>query len=491
MALGGQQALQRQTLITVEGFRGIRRASAPVLPLTIVTGRNNSGKSSLIEALAIVASGVMKDWLGNDIVRHVIDSKLLGRPTRLLNTDAESARIVLEDSRLGVELRLQKPGTERARELACRAVLDGVWASRLAFCTYIALPGRDVQGGEIGRLSEVFHRLADMLQVQCGKGKPAASQPDKVGAVTAAIAETLLEGMTRAAAIVLKESIEATASVDASGATYRITRIYYPGVEYRKLLSKKVRKLLLLASHEALEKAVEALGIDGLDVDEAANCMATTLQTLLMEAARLRAPGGRVEWHRDGAPWRVFVLFHRSLLGGRRGLAQSLTEAVRGLHELGLLDTFNSLVKSMPELEVSDPFIEEGEVWFRTPRGRVPTSLLGDGTLHLLLLLAGLALARSSRTMLVCEEPETGLHPGYIEVLAAQLVETIRENPEARVVLTTHSLELIKAVARAAAERGLSNHLATILMDRGEVFSIFRGEEVVEASRLEIDLRGV
>jgi len=76
----------------------VERAELKLAPITIVTGRNNSGKSSLLEALAVAASSPagFRDWLGADVVRSIIDEKLLGYPQRLLRGGAAEANIELD-----------------------------------------------------------------------------------------------------------------------------------------------------------------------------------------------------------------------------------------------------------------------------------------------------------------------------------------------------------------------------------------------------------
>jgi hypothetical protein len=58
------------TSVTVRGFRGIgpsRTAEFPPGPgLTVVTGRNGSGKSSFAEAIEVALTGANRRWLGDD-----------------------------------------------------------------------------------------------------------------------------------------------------------------------------------------------------------------------------------------------------------------------------------------------------------------------------------------------------------------------------------------------------------------------------------------
>ena len=62
----------RQTSLTgvaeIKCFRAIREARLELAPITILTGRNNAGKSSILEALVLAFSvPSLRDWLDNDI----------------------------------------------------------------------------------------------------------------------------------------------------------------------------------------------------------------------------------------------------------------------------------------------------------------------------------------------------------------------------------------------------------------------------------------
>lgn len=56
--------------LTVQGFRGIGPSRSIELPLgpglTVITGRNGSGKSSFAEAIEVALTGANRRWLGDD-----------------------------------------------------------------------------------------------------------------------------------------------------------------------------------------------------------------------------------------------------------------------------------------------------------------------------------------------------------------------------------------------------------------------------------------
>jgi len=76
----------------------------------------------------------------------------------------------------------------------------------------------------------------------------------------------------------------------------------------------------------------------------------------------------------------------------------------------------------------------------------VPATRLSDGTLRFITLLA--ILLRAEKSPLLCiEEPELGLHPDAISILADLLVEASHKT---QVVVTTHSDNLVSALSEHA-----------------------------------------
>ncbi len=480
-----QSTLQLAARLTVTGFRGVDEASVELTPVTIVTGRNNSGKSSLLEALAIAASAAagFRDWLGSDTIRYIVDGKLLGRPPRLIRSGHGEAYVRFDHPLVRVKVVIRKPRDirEEARRLACIAARS-INTFMARFCVLGAVENNLLLKRRV--LDRAYALLGDAInsmRLLCSRS--GAQLP---GSMAETVAEALLEALTRAASRVVRESVEVEVSGGGEG-RWGFGRIYYPGAGRWKYLTKDVRVTVSGALGEVVNRLAEALQPVELNSRGLVDCLSGVLHDALKKAIW----EGYGSPETAGKPIRVYTLFHRVLPGNRDGLAKSLTRVIQTLHSLGLLETYNSLIKNVPGLGVSDPFIEEGEVWFRASGGRVPASLLGDGTLHLLLLFAGLALAKGGNVVLIYEEPETGLHPGYMIVFAQQLAQVPRENPGVLIVLSTHSLELIRYIADAAREAGVAELLTTVLMDNGGVFSTFRGEEVVEASELEIDLRGI
>jgi len=71
----------------------------------------------------------------------------------------------------------------------------------------------------------------------------------------------------------------------------------------------------------------------------------------------------------------------------------------------------------------------------------IPLSSMGDGFLSLLYITYLLAIGRNG--VILLEEPESSLHPGYGNIVAEQLVHNL---DKAQIFLTTHSIDLLESI---------------------------------------------
>jgi predicted ATPase len=98
---------------------------------------------------------------------------------------------------------------------------------------------------------------------------------------------------------------------------------------------------------------------------------------------------------------------------------------------------------SLPQVLLPPERIYLHEDGLRTP---VPGTRVSDGTLRFLALLAVL-LSPGAASLVCIEEPELGLHPDALAILAELLVEASQQT---QVVVTTHSDALVSALTEHA-----------------------------------------
>ena len=96
------------------------------------------------------------------------------------------------------------------------------------------------------------------------------------------------------------------------------------------------------------------------------------------------------------------------------------------------------------ELEVNA--LGEVELRLRERGVAIPARVLSEGTLRILGLLA-LAGARETPSLVGFEEPENGVHPNRIELIA-ELLKTRKTIGESQYIVTTHSPILLDRIPR-------------------------------------------
>ncbi|MCO6456852.1 MAG: AAA family ATPase [Pirellulaceae bacterium] len=103
------------------------------------------------------------------------------------------------------------------------------------------------------------------------------------------------------------------------------------------------------------------------------------------------------------------------------------------------------IVPSVTGIEVGVNALGEVDLWLREGRMRVPARVVSEGTLRVLGLLA-LSGAKDPPAMVAFEEPENGIHPRRIQMIA-DLLKTRAQTGETQIIVTTHSSILPDLIA--------------------------------------------
>ncbi|BBT72739.1 AAA family ATPase [Klebsiella sp. WP8-S18-ESBL-06] len=84
------------TQISINGFKSLDSTELPLLPLTILTGTNSSGKSSVLQALMLIIkhSASVNQYSMEDVIRFLADFTSI----RNKKVNAKSIRISVQDS---------------------------------------------------------------------------------------------------------------------------------------------------------------------------------------------------------------------------------------------------------------------------------------------------------------------------------------------------------------------------------------------------------
>lgn len=106
--------------VDVEGFKGIGSLNVEPTAINIITGRNNTGKTSLLEAIQLVFNPKAIRQFGANV-------------DTLVNVDYEQAVIAVETEEGARQIKLHQPGRERTREILIEAVVESATELAEAF----------------------------------------------------------------------------------------------------------------------------------------------------------------------------------------------------------------------------------------------------------------------------------------------------------------------------------------------------------------------
>ncbi|WP_081655617.1 ATP-binding protein [Halopiger goleimassiliensis] len=124
----------------------------------------------------------------------------------------------------------------------------------------------------------------------------------------------------------------------------------------------------------------------------------------------------------------------------------------------------------------------------------IPYSFMGDGFRTIVGILWEVLSNNRRGNVLLLEEPDVHMHPGYIESLLTQLVKIVREK-DLQIFITTHNSDMIEGFfsqhLKAKEEDFLSDNFKLLQLTEPvpRSLSYERAEEEVE--ELNIDLRGI
>lgn len=122
----------------------------------------------------------------------------------------------------------------------------------------------------------------------------------------------------------------------------------------------------------------------------------------------------------------------------------------------------------------------------------IPLSSMGDGLKSILKTVYLSVLAKNG--IIVLEEPEVSLHPGYIEMLADSILSCSRKT---QFFVSTHSEDLIESLLKLASINGCVDAVQVIIMHNridihaSEAEALSGSEALDDIETINADLRGV
>ena len=384
--------------IKVQNYRGIKKFELQkVAPVTVFVGRNNAGKSTLLEAFALGSTADVGwfDCLGEDLLR-IIAEKRGGTNLANMMTKVGSSKSVIT-----------------------------------------------VSGENIGEGSVTITNTFDQV--------PSEARP------------VVFECIDR--------YVERKLEREKSRYTQDQRKRFEDPIEY-----EKQRDAVFLGSRAFIVYNSESVMQTAI--------FSETPDYERMEDLTYYQRPLRAQIIRSGAKTRSNVNFMLTPSSGY------LRELQRKLVESGEMLRLIDFIKK--EISYFEDIREVNGAFFVSLKGLerpIPLESMGDGFRANIAILSGIALARGG--MVLIEEPEIRLHPGYISLIAKQVSETAAKQ-YTQYVISTHSSEFLESLLKESLD------IVKIVRlyrsdDTAELdYEILGGAEALEEIKeLKADLRGI
>jgi AAA15 family ATPase/GTPase len=168
---------------------------------------------------------------------------------------------------------------------------------------------------------------------------------------------------------------------------------------------------------------------------------------------------------------------------------ETLKEHTRRLTVNGQLDAL--IRKLRKEVDYFDDIREAEDNLFVFIKKFVkpfPVESMGDGFISLLALLAAVSIAEDG--IMLMEEPEMHLHPGFMALVTQHVIDTANRG-KAQYVISTHSSDLVELLLKAP-ENLVSFIRMYRIKEKAEIdYEVLSGKEAnEELKELKMDLRG-
>lgn len=435
------------TKLSVQNFRAIGPApiELELAPLTVLVGENGSGKSSLLQALAVTAQSALEDPLRSDLI-------LDGSKVSLGSAEGKDYR---EGYR---EIYFRKDG-ERPLSVYFETSIDPrEWPAAAAW--------PKPMGGERPFFADWPPSRVGYRWTRQGIAWPAFSHEFTVDgrpllAIDAKYSSITEGGATRRTFL----------TVPAAGGPP--DRIETSGLSVDRVLGDSFTRLqaaTLVARSDQQSRGLLP------EVIEPVRAIASIMMRRLAGVALVEPMRGRQLMHRDVGPEVSFVGPHGEMLVRFLNLLKHRSDE--------RYSTFREWAErfGVRGVETGIGGKNELKVAFRDPQTGTPLELSDAATgSHQALMMAAQVLLSEPGSVLLYEEPENNLHPRFEKLVPALYADAVKTGHQ--IIATTHSEVLVAAVGNAVRHGLLAESDVA-------VWEISRTAEKASARRIRVSDRG-
>lgn len=439
--------------LRIKGFKTVEQLEVDPSQINIITGRNNSGKTSVLESLDILFNPVNISKYGPN-ANNLINAKR--NSCSISGTYSQAQTTIQEWQSEGKSNQQREVGLREPRRQETVEIFYEVLQ-------------------EILDLNEEYPLGPFISSVQ--------AQSVEISGLEELLRETLRETVSN---LSTQEIAESGASnniviIEINGETYPLI---YLGQFYDELRDELTKRSITNLNQKEeitdLKEAIELADADHLEMQ------------LEHSYDRLLTPRfGRARFIGDEPPELPGLDFISKVEGNAEQFDLDKENAAVQVSKIEQYLIENNILDNLQDFSFNKVVFEEEE---EDAAYEVPYEFLGEGVKIIIRVLWAIFNEDIRGDVLLLEEPENHMHPGYIENLVNQLVEISRER-DIQLFITTHNLDFIGSFFSPQMDAERENYLEKgfklIQLTGGITKTMNYSQAKEKRDDLDLDLRGV
>jgi len=442
--------------ISIDNFRAIEKAELSPKSVNILVGPNNCGKSSILEAIALNTSSKrgFTDTIGNNVWYNLLTQKKY-EPRFLVFNGAETASIECDNHRVSIE------------------VVDSGFPQDER--------GQKIQMFFQNKIEEHFQKgsvISDIQEMYFSNYSKEIKNPVK---------QTTLFELTDS----IEENSENFQNIEMYKTINESFKNYLTNLKSSLMIDITKRKKVIFCDYtgdklESISVSLFSLNIPTLSRISDNITREFYISTFGIDTIRRMKVIPIIQSSR-GKEYQLIVNFEHS----------NIPAEISRLHDLVISN--NKINQSIDRLKERIEYFEDIrktdkglQIFLKNQISPLPISSMGDGFSSLIKLTFMNSLVDGG--IIILEEPEVSLHPGFIFILCEAILQN---SGESQFFISTHSIDFIQALLKVAKWSDRLDDIQVIRMHsrmdtRTPDIEALTGEEaVVEIKEIGRDLRGI
>ncbi len=406
--------------LEVKNYRGVKDISFNPNSVNILVGRNNTGKSALLESIAFILSfsQKFKDSIGNDLLEYITEKY---EESYLVNIEGKTAEIKskIKNKEYIISIEYYSDGLPQDKRL--NYIIDyfenliNIW-----YRNYIEKEGKYTKNISDDVINIFLNELKNMNL----KLKQSELKTLKNNIKNRLLRKKFFRTMNR--------YIESEMQTELDKIKSQTQKDIY-----------KLPKLVITAYENSQIAGLYILFMESLNIMEKIENIRSKEEFTLFSFALPK--------------YKYFEINEYEIIPFKKDLKdipllfdfERVSHDIEDLHD-SVVETgkIRRAIELLKERHIIDDIrkTEKGLMVFPKQYDEpLPISSMGDGFLALLKIIFLIAIAE--RGVILIEEPEVSLHPGYLNIIAEEIVFN---SDRVQFFISTHNLDLIQAILEKA-----------------------------------------